>query len=455
MEKIQQTRKAWASEAIKMYQQYLPAQISDLHRQVASIFFYVCAIAPEKEAETVCELLAKAWEEPSEQRVQKAAELLSNHYCKQITKSVEFYLPNLFAPMGTRNFAMRQCANHVLEYCRRKMKKPISQTEWDEYETRCRHLIYVRERIKQADATANKMQKDWEDTHIFSTTIRFRKDQINRLEDFLKDENPQNSPDCGKILESFTFKDGAILLFSLECTVNDESKQNVPVLVVKLNKGTTVVQKTFLSIKTRRVEKIEAGDCTYHFMLSLYEHPYFAYDKAKQNRDRMKLGYPRNLISEILDITSSETPSDFMDVELETALAELDERKRMFILLRYQEGKTYREIGELYHLTPQRVRDVINYGIRCLRTIRLRQVLRGETIVHSQVIQEMENNEISVEDCKFSTRLLNCLKREGICTLKELQNKSWTDLFSIRNFGAGCRRELEKYCETHQIMLKE
>lgn len=452
--KIQKAQSAWACQAIEDCRPYLPEQLPAPQRQAASLFFYVCAIDPKKEAETVCRLLEEAWEEPSEQRVQKAAELLSTQYYKPISKSVESYLPSMFAPAGQRNFAMRKCANHVLEHCRRQMKKPITQEEHDEYEARCQHLVHVREQIKQAENAANRLKEDWNKAHVFSGTVRFRKEQTNCLVNFLKDPDPANNLDCGKSLETFTFPDGSIVTFSLECMADNEKK--LPVLLARLNKNSITVEKSFYSTQNREMVELRAGDYVYYLKLEYYERNEWVYENAKLGRDRMKSEYPKNLIGEILDTIYADTPSDFIKSELEKAIACLDERKRAFVLLRYRDRKTYREIGEAWGLTPSRVRDVTNQGIRQLRTIRLSRILKGEeTTLPQPSEQKAANSETLIESCNFSARLFNCLMRANIPTLEKLQSVSWTDLYHIRNFGAGCRKELEEYCKARQIVLKE
>lgn len=99
-----------------------------------------------------------AYTMPEESRIPAAVKFLNERYRDKITGSVAFYLPYLFEPAGTRNFAMRQLTNHVLEYCRRQMKRVLTLPELAEYESRCEHLKQVREQLKQADATAGQME---------------------------------------------------------------------------------------------------------------------------------------------------------------------------------------------------------------------------------------------------------------------------------------------------------
>lgn len=452
-EETRRIKSKWVQEAIETCRTYLPEEMPNQQRQVASLFFYVCAIDPKKEAGTVCDLLKKAWEEPLERQCQRAAELLNVQYRKQITGSIDYYLVALFAPAGTRNFAMRGCANHILTYCRKKMKGATAPAELDEWETRCRHLVYVRERIKQVDAEAAERQKNWHKNHIFSGVIRLKKEQTQQLKRFLISQDPKSDPDCGRVLDTFTFPNGAVATVYLR-DITKNNKPNIPACVIQVKTDSATEEAACVSFSNRETTSIEIKDDTYHFKLECYERPQFAYDSSKISRERMKLGYPQNLIAEILNTAYSGAPSDSAKSELEAALSQLDERKRTFILLRYRDEKTYREIAEMWNLTASRAREVTNNGIRRLRSAKLLQTLRGEATA-AKAEAESKPKYASIADCSFSTRLYNCLMRGGITTIEELQGKSWEELSNLRNLGSKCREELAEYCKTHNISLKE
>lgn len=49
-----------------------------------------------------------------------------------------------------------------------------------------------------------------------------------------------------------------------------------------------------------------------------------------------------------------------------------------------------------------------------------------------------------IEELNFSVRTYNCLKRKRIDTVDQLMEMSDADLLKIRNFGAGCLREVRE-----------
>lgn len=456
MEETRKIRSAWVEEAVKRCSPYAPDRILEELLQAAAIFCYVCALEPKKEAETVCGLLMDACTLPGEDQIPAAVKLLNERYRNKITGSVAFYLPYLFAPAGTRNFAMRQLTNHVLEYCRRQMKRVLTLPELAEYESRCEHLKQVREQLKQADSTANQMEKCWKEAHIFYKTIRFQKDMTASITQFLADPAPEKNPDYKKTLLTHTFPNGAVLTFSLQCVKRTASTEVMPALVASISAGTSSARKAIYDIRKYGTLDIDTGDCTYCLQLEYYKPSDFVYESSGKRRALKHLEYPKNLIGEILDTENPKEPTEFMKKELDAELAKLDQRNQDFILSYFRDGKTYREIGETRGLSPSRVREVMNRGIRKLRFPRLCRILQGETMTERTEPAEVkaEPDEISIESCHFSVRLYNCLRRAGISTVSELKAKSWAELCLIRNFGTACRMELEQFCERNQIILK-
>ena len=51
---------------------------------------------------------------------------------------------------------------------------------------------------------------------------------------------------------------------------------------------------------------------------------------------------------------------------------------------------------------------------------------------------------MKIEELEFSARVYNCLRREGIDTVEQLERMSDKDLMSLRNFGVACLAEVRQ-----------
>lgn len=91
-----------------------------------------------------------------------------------------------------------------------------------------------------------------------------------------------------------------------------------------------------------------------------------------------------------------------LDVVLETAL---DERQQKIIRLRYEKGKTYREIGEQFGLGSERIRQIIKYSIRQL--VKSEHYHKLKAIPESQVIQlESKIRTLTEEKAELEEQML-------------------------------------------------
>ena len=63
--------------------------------------------------------------------------------------------------------------------------------------------------------------------------------------------------------------------------------------------------------------------------------------------------------------------------------------------------------------------------------------------------------DMAIEDVDFSVRTFNCLKKEGINTLRDLTQRSAEDLIAIRNFGSRSLKEVIEKLNPLNLKLKE
>lgn len=123
-------------------------------------------------------------------------------------------------------------------------------------------------------------------------------------------------------------------------------------------------------------------------------------------------------------------------------------------------GKSLKELGTELHLYSGRVREIWE---KCL----IKLPYWSEIIQHQAAeierlkreILELKNPDkeyspylsMSLEDCDFSVRTVNCLKEAGIETVADLVKHHRADLLKFRNFGKKSLTELGEWLEAHGL----
>jgi DNA-directed RNA polymerase sigma subunit (sigma70/sigma32) len=195
-----------------------------------------------------------------------------------------------------------------------------------------------------------------------------------------------------------------------------------------------------------------------------------------------KLEYPYNLLEGMLNIYHSDSKFNEMillnykdivaniDNNWDYVLDTLTPREAVFITLHYKEGKTYKEIAKEHGVTIERIRQIINKGLRSLlhpSRIRLiaipKEKLNEYKTFNDQIDEEIAKlkrefhriktdgvnyitnitKAIDIEELDFSTRTYNALKRAKINTLDDLISHTVEELSRIRNLG---RKSLKEIC---------
>lgn len=194
-----------------------------------------------------------------------------------------------------------------------------------------------------------------------------------------------------------------------------------------------------------------------------------------------ELEYPFNLMYAVFEddveemIENADTISDF-NGSVEYALHTLGERERTVLKYRFVDLMTYEEIGKLYNITRERIRQVEAKALRKLRHPNRRKYLKyGVSGIIKNIrtdylnrFADLESNLIElcklnkktadevirdnelrkkyaptkIENMDLSVRSYNCLKRAGIDTLQQLAKLSYEDLTHVRNLGRKSTEEI-------------
>ena len=202
--------------------------------------------------------------------------------------------------------------------------------------------------------------------------------------------------------------------------------------------------------------------------------------------------YPFNLAFDVFQ--DEEQALEICVPKLLETLQTLTPRETSFIQLRYAQGKTLAEIGELTELTHERVRQVIAKAISLLRhpsrcnrfksvsLLELNVCERKLVTANEKAQQLAEENEklaanivpdrmlplmkmslksenplpgyVNIEELELSVRASNCLSRHNIKVVGDLINMTERDLLKIRCLGAGTATEIISTLSKYGLHLK-
>ena len=217
--------------------------------------------------------------------------------------------------------------------------------------------------------------------------------------------------------------------------------------------------------------------------------PFGTYEEAKTHRDNiLRLLELKNMEKIKVDLDLKEWPYNLIEAlsfDLESVIEHFEERlenlckeqrtlteKEYDMLIKcYKEGLILQEIGDIYNVTRERVRQIISRAIRRLR-YRIKYFLCGD-YQNPEKLARKEFEEIKQElfekwtyesamdfltkyelshprsvgdqdicELDFTVRTWNCLRRAGITTVDELSKFSVEQLMKIRNLGRKSMKEV-------------
>lgn len=168
------------------------------------------------------------------------------------------------------------------------------------------------------------------------------------------------------------------------------------------------------------------------------------------------LKYPLNLMCDAFEASVYEVKEhinsipDF-DESLEYVLNNLSDRERLTLENRYKKGMTFKEIGKVFGVTMERVRQHKVKALRKLRKSHLTKYLRyGMLGVEKQRV----NDSTKIEELKLSTRAYSILKRHGINTLEQLLTLNYHDILTMRNMGKKSTEEIVQKVKEYGYEIK-
>ena len=181
-----------------------------------------------------------------------------------------------------------------------------------------------------------------------------------------------------------------------------------------------------------------------------------------EEREKRCLNWKQKLCSKVVEYPFAQ-PIDF-DESVDIAIGMLINREQDFLLKRYKEGMTLKEIGTYFGVSQERARQVINRSIQHLRhPQRIQYFVVGKSGVEDRKKQEIEEAkrkeaekqelrkrmgaELPIEQLDLSVRTFNILCRNGVKTLGDIDKVYGNDgsaFMEFRNCGRKTVNELEE-----------
>lgn len=172
--------------------------------------------------------------------------------------------------------------------------------------------------------------------------------------------------------------------------------------------------------------------------------------------------YPLNLVHAVYEgFEWEQTPDQIAG--LERALMDLTNRERECIGLYFQNCMSYRKIGDVYHLSTERIRQIIKKAERKLRHPSRFQYIRfgyegniARLTPKYELTDEDRKADLldtPIEEMNFSVRAFNCLKRGNINTVSDITERLKKDgIMKIRNIGPKSYEEIIKKAASYYEM---
>ena len=162
--------------------------------------------------------------------------------------------------------------------------------------------------------------------------------------------------------------------------------------------------------------------------------------------------YPLNLVHAVYEgFEWEQTPDQIAG--LERALMDLTDRERECVVLYFQNAMSYQKIGDIYHLSTERIRQIVKKAERKLRHPSRFQYIRfgyegniARLTPKYELTEEDRRADLLntiIEEMNFSVRAFNCLKRGSINTVSDItEGLKKGNIMKIRNMGPKSYEEI-------------
>lgn len=197
-----------------------------------------------------------------------------------------------------------------------------------------------------------------------------------------------------------------------------------------------------------------------------YKKPEIVKPPKRKKANTRKEPYPLNLVHAVYEgFEWEQTPDQIAG--LERALMGLTDRERECVGLYFQNCMSYRKIGDVYHLSTERIRQIIKKAERKLRHPSRFQYIRYgyegniERLAPKYELTEEDRKadllDTPIEEMNFSVRAFNCLKRGNMNTVSDItEGLKKGNIMKIRNMGPKSYEEIiQKVAPYYEMTVTE
>ena len=176
--------------------------------------------------------------------------------------------------------------------------------------------------------------------------------------------------------------------------------------------------------------------------------------------NKKKIPYPRNLIADAYEYCTDEqivsmiqdgmTEDQIKGVEY--VLDDIGGRYTEMLRMYYKDGMTLQAIGDVNGLTRERIRSIIQVGLRKVRNpMRFAYIKEGydrrtARLAEMEKIFVREDGKPTMDsdfyELALSVRSYNILRRAGIKTIRQVDALTREDLMGFQNCGVKCTDEI-------------
>lgn len=175
----------------------------------------------------------------------------------------------------------------------------------------------------------------------------------------------------------------------------------------------------------------------------------------------MNKKYPENLVYDIVGRKEDELKEVIRNMSHEDLINAINEmfktvipRHAKITEMRYREGKTFKELGEIFGVSKSRITQIVYRTLRLLRHPKRITALYGEEITINKNKENLDFKTF-LYNLGLSTKTYNSLKRANFVNREDFEGRNAFDFHRIRGIGPKVYTEIKQKLGEKGIKINE